>query len=128
MKFTKLEVVLSVLCVLLLGVWLTLPTEVEAQVNFRDTGIIAVTNSSVDIVTSDFWLRRLHCVNTTGTAASLTIEDGDDNDYFTAVSIAANSVLVGNWGEVGIKMSNGLSWQSGTNLSLNCQAEGRIVN
>lgn len=100
--------------------------KVKGQVNFRDTGIIAVTDSSVTIVNQHFWMRRLHCANTTGSAATLTIEDVDGNDYFTAVSVAANSVLVGNWGEVGIRMSNGIKWSSGTSLALNCQAEGRI--
>lgn len=100
-------------------------SDVSAQVNFFDSGILVLSDSTTDVTTADIWVRRIHCNNVTSSAATLTIEDGDNVDYFTAVSVAGNSVLVANYGEVGVKFNDGLSWVSGTASAINCQVEGR---
>lgn len=118
------KVIMFLLCLTIGGLLYNPIGNVKAQVNAFDSGILVLTDSIVDVTTSDLWVRVISCTNTSSSAATLTIEDGDNTDYFTAVSIAANSSMVANYGN-GVKFNDGLSWGSGTASVINCQVEGR---
>lgn len=96
-----------------------------AQVNTFDSGIITVPDSTTTVVSGTFILKSLHCSNNTGSAATLSITDSTPITYFPAVSMAANSVMVANYGEVGIKMS-GFKWFQGTSGAIECQVAGKV--
>jgi len=90
-RFVKIQVAIAIWIGLFVLYAVHFEKDVSAQVNFFDSGITSITDSVVDVTTVDTWVRRLHCNNTTGGAVTLTIEDGNDVDYFTAVSLAAGT-------------------------------------
>lgn len=90
--------------------------------NFN-SGIVTLTNSAAALTALTTKVKILHCANTTGGAITLTITDTAGNSYWPAVSMAANSVLVANYGDPGLIMV-GIKWNASANSSINCQLEG----
>lgn len=108
--------------VLLLVILSVLPIS-HAQTNRYDSGMVAVTNSLTAVTSTTLFLRILHCLNTTAGAVTLQVTNGNDVELFPPVSMAANSVLVGNWGD-GITLTNGVKWVAGSNSAISCQIQG----
>lgn len=107
---------------LLLVILSVLPIS-RAQTNRYDSGTVAVTTSLTAVIATTLILRILHCLNTTAGDVTLQITDGNDVEKFPPVTMAANSVLVGNWGD-GIRFESGMKWVAGSNSAISCQVQG----
>jgi len=85
--------------------------------------LYTITNSSVSQTTSNVWIQSWQCTNTTGTAATLTIENTAGTDFVSALSIPATGVASANYNARGLRLV-GLKWFSGTSSALNCTLAG----
>lgn len=85
----------------------------------------AITTGGVTITTVPTNVQLLFCTNSSGSAATLTVADtqGSPVTFWTAVSIAANSVMLMHASTVGLFMQ-GIKLTAGTNSALSCQVQG----
>lgn len=90
-----------------------------------NSGMVTLTNTAALLTSATVAVKILHCANITGGAVTLTITDnqGSPVTYWSAVSVAANSVMVVNYGDPGLVMQ-GVKWNASASSSLNCQLEG----
>ena len=90
-----------------------------------NSGMTTLTNSAAVLTTSTIAVKIIHCANTTAGAVTLTITDnqGSPVTYWPAVSMAANSVMVVNYGDPGLTML-GVKWNASAGSSINCQLVG----
>lgn len=93
-------------------------TEYKAYLQVIATGGTTITSSNT-------YVTVLFCMNTTGSAATLTIADtqGSPVTFWNAVSIAANSVVLLYTGPIGLYMQ-GIKATAGTGSALYCQVQG----
>lgn len=89
-----------------------------------NSGLTTVSASLTAVTSTTTKVQIIHCTNTTGSAATLTVANGAGTEYFTTVSVAANSVMVVHYGTVGLTYTGGVKLQSGTASALKCQIEG----
>lgn len=78
-----------------------------------------VPDSTTALSTTDTWIFQITIVNTTGSAATITMQDRatSPKTLLAAVSIAANTTYVIAFPE-GQKMKNGITWSAGTTSAL----------
>ena len=90
-----------------------------------DSGITTLTTSLTVLTSNTTHVYAVFCANTTGTAATVTITDnqGSAKTYYSAVSLAANSVSLMHV-PVGLTFLNGIKWNAGTSSAINCQIIG----
>jgi len=90
-----------------------------------DSGMVAVTNSATTLTATTTTVQVIHCLNSTAGAVTLTITDnaGSPITYFPAVSMAANSVLVANYGTTGLPYA-GVKLTAGSNSAITCRFIG----
>jgi hypothetical protein len=89
-----------------------------------NSNLTAVTTTPTAFTATTTKVQVIHCTNITAGAVTVTIEDGNDVDYFTATSMAANSVMVVQYGTVGLTYTSGIKFSASANSSIKCQVEG----
>lgn len=90
----------------------------QAQASYSvDPKIIPATLTAETTV--DTWVFQIDMSNSTGTAATITIQDaqGTPMKLFEAVSVPANGAVVYT-NQFGRKFTGGIKWQSGTASAL----------
>jgi hypothetical protein len=125
---------LLLLCLIASSGWSQLPTK---QVNGNgkevingaagtvfNSGLTALTTTPTALTTSTLKVQTIHCKSNNSTATTVTIKDGSDTIYYEAVSLAANSVFIAQYGSVGITFSGGIKVSAGANTTVSCQVEG----
>lgn len=90
-----------------------------------NSGMVTLPSSATLLTANTVAVKIIHCANTTGGALTLTITDnqGSPATYWPSVQIAANSVMVANYGDPGLVMA-GIKWNASAGSSVNCQIEG----
>jgi hypothetical protein len=85
-------------------------------------GLQIPPSSATDLTTKDTVIYQLVVANTTGSSATLTINDkqGSPLSLLSAVSFAANGTTVLNFNE-GVRMLGGVRWSQGTANALNVE-------
>ena len=76
-----------------------------------DSGLQAVPGSPTALSDVDTWIYQLSFTNE-GSAAALTITDGDGNAVIPATSWATNTGGIAVWPE-GLKCTGGITWDGG---------------
>lgn len=91
-----------------------------------DTGLILATGSPVAYLSATTTVQLIHCHNATSSAATVTITDGAGSPvtYFPAVSLAGNSVMIANYGTVGMSFAGGVKVSAGTTSAIYCRIIG----
>lgn len=88
-----------------------------------NSGLIVATTASTSVTATATKVQVIHCTNSTSGVVTLTIENTAGDDYFTTVSLAANSVMVVQYGSVGLTYA-GVKLSASANSSISCQFEG----
>jgi hypothetical protein len=73
-----------------------------------NSALTAVTTSPTALTTITTKVQVIHCTNSSAGTVALTVKNGADVEYFTTVSMAANSVMVVQYGSVGLTYTSGI--------------------
>lgn len=99
--------------------------EVVVYLTAVPTSSAVATDGSTSL-SSTIKVQLIYCINSTGTAATLTITDnqGSPVTYVPTVSLPANSVTGVYSSPIGLTLKSGLKWASGTSTAIYCQIQG----
>lgn len=89
------------------------------------TGMIVVPASDTLLTATTTKIQAIHCGNNTAGAVTLTISDNQvtPRNYFPAVSVAANSSLLVQYGTLGMPYA-GIRWAAGSSNAIYCHIVG----
>lgn len=92
------------------------------------TGLVTIPSSAADLTTTDTVIFQITLANKTAGAITVTVLDKQSppKTLLGAVSIAANTTLVLNFGE-GVLMKKGVNWVASGALSIDADVFGSQI-
>ena len=89
------------------------------------SGEVAITNSLAAVITETVRVQLISC-KTGATEATLTITNNEASEvtHWDAVAIAANTVVIGSYGSVGMPFTSGIKATASVNNAVKCHFVG----